>query len=76
MNRKTSVGCLGAQSFCGLVRARDPLCWQVGQRAMLRYTEFTSNECLPDSRGEHQGDIGRDDIEHSVLAAVDGEPFA
>ena len=49
--------CLAAQS-----RARTCCCWagdtlsthtqaQVGQRAMLRYTEFTSNECLPELQG-------------------------
>jgi hypothetical protein len=49
---------------------------QAGQRAMLRYTEFTSNECLPDTktqpRIENVGQLDRDDTEHSVLTAVDG----
>jgi hypothetical protein len=43
---------------------------------MLRYTEFTSNECLPEARAENQGDLSRDDMEHSVLSAVDGAPHA
>ncbi|KAJ1493485.1 hypothetical protein T484DRAFT_1929402 [Baffinella frigidus] len=45
---------------------------QVGQRAMLRYTEFTSNECLPESRAENQGDLRDEDMQHSVAGAVEG----
>jgi hypothetical protein len=39
---------------------------QFGQRAMLRYTEFTSNECLPAGRAENRGNLRDEDMDHSV----------
>jgi len=39
---------------------------QFGQRAMLRYTEFTSNECLPAGRAEIRGNLRDEDMDHSV----------
>ncbi len=32
---------------------------QIGQRAVLRYTEFTSNECLPDAQDASTGERPR-----------------
>lgn len=45
---------------------------QVGQRAVLRYTEFTSNECLPEAKDSNTGGVRAEDMEHSVLGAVQG----
>jgi len=45
---------------------------QVGQRAVLRYTEFTSNECLPEVNDETTGGVHAEDMQHSVLGAVQG----
>jgi hypothetical protein len=40
--------------------------------ARLRYTEFTSNECLPSAQDDNRGDLSNDDMEHSVLKAIEG----
>jgi len=42
-----------------------------GQTAILRYTEFTSNECLPDTDGKAP-DVLIEEMEQSVVQAVEG----
>ena len=59
---------------CLLGNGTDVRVAQVGQRTMLRYTEFTSNECLA-LASSIEGKVGvrlhQEDIEHSVLSAIE-----
>ena len=44
----------------------------VGQMAVLRYTEFTSNECLPESKDENMAGLRIEDLDHSIVNAIEG----
>ena len=44
----------------------------LGQMAVLRYTEFTSNECLPEIREENMAGLRIEDLDHSIVNAIEG----
>jgi hypothetical protein len=45
----------------------------LGQTAVLRYTEFTSNECLPETtREENMAGLRIEDLDHSIVNAIEG----
>jgi hypothetical protein len=44
----------------------------LGQYAVLRYTEFTSNECLPETREENMAGLRIEDLDHSIVDAIEG----
>lgn len=44
----------------------------LGQTAVLRYTEFTSNECLPETRDENMAGLRIEDLDHSIVNAIEG----